>query len=142
VVEGKQGKLDAPISQAGKNLSGGQRQRLTIARALVRNPEILILDDSASALDYATDARLREALKKLEGKTTTFIVSQRASTIRHADKILVLDDGELAGVGTHEELLADCDVYREIYYSQYPEERLKAAKSTLAGTQTLEGGVQ
>lgn len=128
VVEGKEGRLDAEIAQNGKNLSGGQRQRLTIARALVRKPEILILDDSASALDYATDAKLRAALKGLEGSTTTFIVSQRASTIRHADKILVLDDGELAGVGTHEELLAGCDVYREIYFSQYPEERLKNAK--------------
>ena len=128
VVEGKEGRLDAEIAQNGKNLSGGQRQRLTIARALVRKPEILILDDSASALDYATDAKLRAALKGLEGSTTTFIVSQRASTIRHADKILVLDDGELAGVGTHEELLAGCDVYREIYFSQYPDERLKVAK--------------
>ncbi len=120
VVEGKDGKLDAEITQSGKNLSGGQRQRLTIARALVRQPEILILDDSASALDYATDAKLRAALRTLEDKTTTFIVSQRASTIRHADKIIVLDDGEMAGVGTHEELLESCEVYQEIYYSQYP----------------------
>lgn len=127
VVEGKPGRLDAEVTQNGKNLSGGQRQRLTIARALVRKPEVLILDDSASALDYATDARLREALKKLEGSTTTFIVSQRASTIRHADKIIVLDDGEMAGIGTHEELLAGCGVYQEIYYSQYPEEKKKAA---------------
>lgn len=127
VVEGKDGGLDAKVSQNGKNLSGGQRQRLTIARALVRQPEILILDDSASALDYATDARLRTALRELSGRTTTFIVSQRASTIRHADKILVLDDGEMAGIGTHEELMQHCAVYREIYYSQYPEERLKAA---------------
>ena len=128
IVEGKEGRLDAKIAQGGKNLSGGQRQRLTIARALVRKPEILILDDSASALDYATDAKLRAALKKLEGNTTTFIVSQRASTVRHADKILVLDDGELAGAGTHDELLAGCAVYREIYFSQYPEERMKAAR--------------
>ncbi|MDE5589338.1 MAG: ABC transporter ATP-binding protein/permease [Acetatifactor sp.] len=151
VVEGKEGRLDAEIAQNGKNLSGGQRQRLTIARALVRKPEILILDDSASALDYATDAKLRAALKGLEGSTTTFIVSQRASTIRHADKILVLDDGELAGVGTHEELLAGCDVYREIYFSQYPDERLKAAKEQEnfgkpqpgeAGPQTHEAGKQ
>ena len=127
VVEGKAGKLDAKVAQNGKNLSGGQRQRLTIARALVRKPEILILDDSASALDYATDARLREALRSLEGNTTTFIVSQRASTIRHADKIIVLDDGEMAGIGTHEELLSGCQVYQEIYYSQYPDERKKAA---------------
>ena len=137
VVEGKEGALDAEIAQGGKNLSGGQRQRLTIARALVRRPEILILDDSASALDYATDAKLRAALRSIEGETTTFIVSQRASTIRHADKIIVLDDGEMAGIGTHEELLADCGVYQEIYYSQYPEERLKAAEK-----QRGKGGVQ
>ena len=118
VVEGKGG-LDGQITQNGKNLSGGQRQRLTIARALVRQPEILILDDSASALDYATDAKLRAALRSLEGETTVFIVSQRASTIMHADKIVVLDDGEIAGLGTHEELLASCEVYQEIYYSQY-----------------------
>lgn len=123
VVDGKPGKLDATVAQNGKNFSGGQRQRLTIARALVREPEILILDDSASALDYATDAKLRAALRTLEDKTTTFIVSQRASTIRHADKIIVLDDGESAGVGTHDELLKDCTVYQEIYYSQYPEQR-------------------
>lgn len=122
VVEGKDGQLDAEIAQNGKNLSGGQRQRLTIARALVRKPEILILDDSASALDYATDAKLRTALRTIKD-TTTFIVSQRASSIRHADKIIVLDDGEMAGVGTHEELLANCTVYQEIYYSQYPQER-------------------
>lgn len=128
VVEGKSGKLDAKVAQNGKNLSGGQRQRLTIARALVRKPEILILDDSASALDYATDAKLRSALRALEGNTTTFIVSQRASTIRHADKIIVLDDGEMAGIGTHEELLAGCEVYQEIYYSQYPDERKKSVK--------------
>ena len=123
VVDDKPGKLDATVAQNGKNFSGGQRQRLTIARALVRNPEILILDDSASALDYATDAKLRAAIRTLEDKTTTFIVSQRASTIRHADKIIVLDDGEIAGMGTHDELLKDCTVYQEIYYSQYPEQR-------------------
>lgn len=123
VVDGKPGKLDATVAQNGKNFSGGQRQRLTIARALVRNPEIMILDDSASALDYATDAKLRAAIRTLEDKTTTFIVSQRASTIRHADKIIVLDDGEIAGMGTHDELLKDCTVYQEIYYSQYPEQR-------------------
>ena len=123
VVDGKPGKLDATVAQNGKNFSGGQRQRLTIARALVRNPEILILDDSASALDYATDAKLRAAIRTLEDRTTTFIVSQRASTIRHADKIIVLDDGEIAGMGTHDELLKDCTVYQEIYYSQYPEQR-------------------
>lgn len=119
VVEGKEGQLDAEIAQNGKNLSGGQRQRLTIARALVRKPEILILDDSASALDYATDAKLRQALKEVEKDTTTFIVSQRASTIRHADQIIVLDDGMIAGIGTHEQLLEGCEVYQEIYYSQF-----------------------
>ena len=115
--------LEKLLDRKPKALSGGQRQRLTIARALVRNPEILILDDSASALDYATDAKLRAAIRTLEDKTTTFIVSQRASTIRHADKIIVLDDGEIAGMGTHDELLKDCTVYQEIYYSQYPEQR-------------------
>ena len=111
------------IGDRGMKLSGGQRQRLSIARAVLKNPEILILDDSASALDYATDAKLRAAIRTLEDKTTTFIVSQRASTIRHADKIIVLDDGEIAGMGTHDELLKDCTVYQEIYYSQYPEQR-------------------
>ncbi len=123
VVEGKEGMLDAKVAQNGKNFSGGQRQRLTIARALVRKPEILILDDSASALDYATDAKLRRAIRGLEGDMTTFIVSQRASSIMHADKIIVLDDGEIAGLGTHGELLGTCEVYQEIYYSQYPEEK-------------------
>lgn len=122
VVEGKEGKLDAKVAQNGKNFSGGQKQRLTIARALVRKPDILILDDSASALDYATDARLRLALKQVEKATTTFIVSQRASSIMHADKIIVLDDGRMVGCGTHEQLLAGCPVYQEIYYSQYPEQ--------------------
>ena len=121
VVEGKQGMLDAQVAQNGKNFSGGQRQRLTIARALVRKPDILILDDSASALDYATDARLRTALGKIGGETTTFIVSQRTSSIMHADQIIVLDDGEMVGLGTHETLLQNCTVYQEIYYSQYPE---------------------
>ena len=119
VVEGKEGKLDAPVEQGGKNFSGGQRQRLTIARALVRRPEILILDDSASALDYATDARLRKAIRAMEGNPTVFIVSQRTSSIQHTDKIIVLDDGEIAGMGTHEELLDHCLVYREIHESQY-----------------------
>lgn len=119
VVEAKEGKLDAKVEQGGKNFSGGQRQRLTIARALVRRPEILILDDSASALDYATDARLRKAIRKMEGNPTVFIVSQRTSSIQHADKIVVLDDGEIAGIGTHEELLDHCQVYREIHESQF-----------------------
>lgn len=118
-VEAKEGGLDAPVAQEGRNLSGGQRQRLTIARALVGRPEILILDDSASALDYATEAALRTAIKELPGETTVFIVSQRASSIRHADQIIVLEDGEMAGLGTHEELLAGCEVYQEIYYSQF-----------------------
>ncbi len=122
-VEKKDGKLDAAIAQAGRNLSGGQRQRLTIARALVGKPQILILDDSASALDYATDASLRQAIRNMEGDMTVFIVSQRASSIQHADQIIVLDDGEMAAIGTHAELLASCEVYQEIYYSQYPKNK-------------------
>ena len=118
-VDTKDGGLDAPVAQGGKNLSGGQKQRLTIARALVRNPEILILDDSASALDFATDARLRKAIKEMEEGPTVFIVSQRASSIRYADQIIVMDDGEVAGIGTHEELLENCPAYQEIYYSQF-----------------------
>ena len=125
VVQGKDGGLDAEVSQGGSNFSGGQRQRLTIARALVRKPEILILDDSASALDYATDANLRMAIRNMENPPTTFIVSQRAASVRYADQILVLDDGELAGKGTHEELLQTCPVYQEIYYSQFPREVAK-----------------
>lgn len=122
VVAKKDGGLDAQISQGGKNLSGGQRQRLTIARALVRHPEILILDDSMSALDYATDARLRQALQEIPERPTVFIVSQRTSSILHADKIIVLDDGDVAGIGTHEELLKTCQVYQEIYDSQFKKE--------------------
>lgn len=118
VVE-KKGGLDGEIEQNGRNLSGGQRQRLSIARALVGNPDILILDDSSSALDFATDAALRKALKEIKGNPTVFIVSQRTSSIRHADLILVLEDGELVGKGTHDELLASCEVYNEIYMSQY-----------------------
>lgn len=118
-VDTKDGGLDASVAQGGKNLSGGQKQRLTIARALVRNPEILILDDSASALDFATDARLRKAIKEMEEGPTVFIVSQRASSIRYADQIIVMDDGEVAGIGTHEELLENCPAYQEIYYSQF-----------------------
>ncbi|MCD7723999.1 MAG: ABC transporter ATP-binding protein/permease [Clostridiales bacterium] len=117
-VEQKSGKLDAQIAQGGRNLSGGQKQRLTIARALVGQPEILILDDSASALDYATDAALRKAIQNLDADMTVFIVSQRASSIQYADQIIVLDDGEVVGMGTHKELLANCQVYQEIYYSQ------------------------
>lgn len=121
VVEDKGG-LDAIIEQEGKNLSGGQRQRLTIARALLSKPDILILDDSASALDYATDASLRTALAAMDGDTTVFIVSQRASSIMHADKIIVLDDGKAVAIGTHEELLEGCKVYREIYDTQFTRE--------------------
>ncbi len=121
VIEKKEGGLDAQVGQGGKNFSGGQRQRLTIARALVGSPEIVILDDSTSALDFATDAALRKALRTLEN-TTVFIVSQRTSSIMHADKIIVLDDGHPAGIGTHDELLESCDVYREIYDSQFRKE--------------------
>lgn len=123
VVEGKDGQLDFQIAQNGKNFSGGQRQRLTIARALVKHPDILILDDSASALDFATDAALRKALHRFCKGTTTFLVSQRAASLRQADLILVLDDGILAGAGTHSELLNQCTTYQEIYYSQFPEEQ-------------------
>ncbi len=123
VAEGRDGKLDALVEQGGKNFSGGQRQRLTIARALVRKPEILILDDSASALDYATDARLRKSIREMEGNPTVFLVSQRTSSIQHADKIIVLEDGEIAGMGTHENLLETCSVYREIYESQYKKQQ-------------------
>ena len=123
VVEDKERKLDERIEQNGQNFSGGQKQRLTIARALVKKPEILILDDSSSALDFATDRNLRIALHKLSGKMTTFIVSQRAASIKMADMILVLNDGELVGEGKHEELMKDCEVYQEIYYSQFPEAR-------------------
>lgn len=122
-VDAKPEGILTPISQGGKNLSGGQRQRLTIARALVRQPEILILDDSASALDYATDLKLRRAIHEMENTPAVFIVSQRASSILNADLIVVLDDGEVAGMGTHEKLLASCEVYQEIYYSQYPDKR-------------------
>ncbi len=121
-VTADKGGLDAIIEQGGKNLSGGQRQRLTIARALVGNPDILILDDSASALDFATDASLRKAIREMDGDTTVFIVSQRASSIMYADKIIVLDDGEAVGIGTHDELIKNCDVYREIYATQFRRE--------------------
>lgn len=122
IVKAKPEGLDSPVAQNGKNLSGGQRQRLTIARALIKKPEILILDDSASALDYATDLALRRSLAALSYKPTVFIVSQRASSILHADKIAVLDEGKMVGPGTHDELMQTCPVYREIYYSQYEQE--------------------
>ena len=125
IVENKEGGLDYVIEQGGRNLSGGQRQRLTIARALVKKPEILILDDSASALDLATDAKLRKALSKLSDMTV-FIVSQRTSSIKHADMIIVLDDGEIVGKGTHDELLKTCGIYKEIYSSQYGKEENNA----------------
>ena len=124
VVRSKNG-LDAMIEQNGRNLSGGQKQRLTIARALLKNPEILIMDDSASALDFATDLKLRRAIHNLGNQMTVFIVSQRASTVRAANQILVLDDGNLVGIGTHDELMENCKVYQEIYYSQFPEEKPK-----------------
>ena len=124
-IEKKEGGLDFEIEQGGKNLSGGQRQRMTIARAVVRKPEILILDDSASALDFATDAALRKAIRNASDDMTVFIVSQRAASIMYADKILVLDDGRIAGQGTHEELLKSCEVYQEIYYSQFEREEGK-----------------
>ena len=122
VVRAKAHGLDEPVAESGRNFSGGQRQRLTIARALVKHPAFLILDDSASALDYATDLRLRQALRALPDSPTVFIVSQRTASIQHADRILVLEDGHLAGTGTHDELLESCPVYREIYASQFPKE--------------------
>lgn len=121
-VDAKEGRLKFQIEQSGKNLSGGQKQRLTIARALVRKPEILILDDSASALDFATDAALRKAIRGMASAPTVFIVSQRASSIQYADQIIVLDDGEVMGVGKHADLLENCETYQEIYYSQFPKE--------------------
>lgn len=122
IIEAKEQGLDSMIEEGGKNLSGGQRQRLTIARALVGKPEILILDDSSSALDYQTDSKLRQALKNLDYKPTVFIVSQRTSSLAHADKIVVLDDGKIVGIGTHSELLSSCTVYQEIYNSQFRRE--------------------
>lgn len=123
IVAGKEGGLDYMIEQSGRNLSGGQKQRFTIARALVRRPKVLILDDSASALDFATDAKLRKSLKQLGYELTTFIVSQRTSSIKHADMILVLDDGKVVGKGTHDELLENCEVYHEIYMSQFKDKK-------------------
>lgn len=122
IVRKKEGALDAPVEQNGRNFSGGQKQRLTIARAMVKNPDILILDDSASALDYATDAKLRQALADMENKPVVFLVSQRAASIMHADQILVLEDGAVVGKGTHQTLLEKCEVYQEIYYSQFRRE--------------------
>ncbi|MBE5785292.1 MAG: ABC transporter ATP-binding protein [Clostridiales bacterium] len=127
-IRKKEGMLDAPVEQGGRNFSGGQKQRLTIARALVKKPPILILDDSASALDYATDAALRRAIREMPGSPTIFIVSQRAASVLHADLILVMDDGKAVGAGTHETLLSDCPVYREIYFSQFPKEAGKEGK--------------
>lgn len=124
-VKEKIGQLDGEVAQGGKNLSGGQRQRLTIARAVVRQPEILILDDSASALDYATDAKLRSAIRNMPGSPTVFIVSQRTASIMYADQIIVLEDGAVAGIGTHDELLKKCEVYREIYESQFKKEEVQ-----------------
>ena len=124
-VDTKEGRLDFMIAQGGKNLSGGQKQRMTIARAVVREPEILILDDSASALDFATDAKLRHAIREMGNDMTVIIVSQRSSSIQYADQIIVLDDGKMVGIGTHESLLADNEVYQEIYYSQFPKEAVE-----------------
>lgn len=128
VVEGKEGKLSYMVEQGGHNLSGGQKQRLTIARAVVKDPDILILDDSASALDFATDAKLRSALRNLQGNKTIFIVSQRTSSIQFADQIIVMDDGQAVGIGTHEQLLENCEIYREIYESQFKKEDLQKQK--------------
>ena len=139
VVAGKAEGLDAPVSQGGKNFSGGQKQRLTIARALVRKPEILILDDSASALDYATDARLRKAIREMKDSPVVFVVSQRTSSIRYADKILVLDDGEVVGMGTHDQLLENCEVYREIYDSQYQTKK-EGAGEPAGGAENIGAG--
>lgn len=127
-VEGKEEKLKFVVTQGGRNLSGGQRQRLTIARALVKQPEILILDDSASALDFATEAKLRDAVEHMRNKPIQFIVSQRASSLMHADQILVLEDGVIVGQGTHDELITNCAVYQEIYYSQFPKEETEDEK--------------
>ena len=129
VVRDKPGMLEFCVEQGGVNFSGGQRQRLTIARALVRRPAVLILDDSASALDYATDANLRIAIRNMKNPPTTFIVSQRAASVRYADRILVLDDGLLVGAGTHDELLKTCAVYQEVYYSQFPKEAADDGKA-------------
>ncbi len=126
VVESKEGGLDHMIEQGGKNLSGGQRQRLGMARTLVADPDIIIFDDSTSALDYATDAKLRMAVREMEGDHTVLIVSQRAASITHADQIIVLDDGKIVGIGTHEDLLERCEIYSEIYYSQFPKEEKQA----------------
>ena len=123
-VDNKEDGIDFKVNQGGKNLSGGQKQRLTIARAIVRNPEILILDDSASALDFATDAKLRASIKNMRDDMTVIIVSQRASSIQHADKIIVMDDGEVAGIGTHESLIQNNEIYQEIYYSQFPDKKV------------------
>ncbi len=126
-VDKKDGHLDSYVDQGGKNLSGGQRQRLTIARAVVKQPDILILDDSASALDYATDAALRKSIREMKNSPTVFIVSQRAASLMYADQIIVLDDGVVSGIGTHDELLAQCEVYQEIYYSQFPKKEVANA---------------
>ena len=125
-VEAKEGGLDAEVVGRGSNYSGGQRQRLTIARALIGKPKILVLDDSSSALDLVTESKLRAALRKLTWKPTIIIISQRASAVRDTDQILVLDDGKCVGLGSHEELLESCETYQEIYYCQFPREEAKA----------------
>ena len=121
IVKAKADGLNADVGQGGRALSGGQKQRISIARALVRKPDILILDDSASALDFATDARLRAAIRAMQGKSTVFIIAQRASSVRHADRILVMDEGSVVSVGTHDTLMQECELYKEIYFSQFPE---------------------
>jgi ABC-type multidrug transport system fused ATPase/permease subunit len=121
IIKAKADGLDSAVGQGGRALSGGQKQRVAIARALIRKPEILILDDSASALDFATDARLRAAIRNMQGESTVFIISQRASSVRHADKILVMEEGFVKAMGTHDKLMQDSDLYREIYFSQFPE---------------------
>lgn len=138
-VEKKHDGLASPVTQGGKNFSGGQKQRLTIARALVRKPQILILDDSASALDFATDAALRRSIREMQDAPTVFLVSQRASSIRYADQIIVLDDGEVTGIGRHEELLRSCPVYREIYESQF-EKNTQDANGKEETRETQKGG--
>ena len=129
-VRGKSGGLDAEVAQEGRNFSGGQRQRLTIARALTRKPEILILDDSASALDYMTDANLRRAIRAADPSMTVVIVSQRTASVRFADRIVVLDDGRICGLGTHDELMDNCPVYREIYESQFKKDSTQKEEET------------
>ena len=139
-IEAKDDKYETAIAQGGTNVSGGQKQRLAIARAIAKDPKIFIFDDSFSALDLKTDAALRKAIRNMEGNPAVFIVSQRTSSIQHADRILVLDDGKAAGLGTHEELLETCPVYQEIYYSQFDEKAAKAVRENAANAGKAEKG--